>query len=101
MNIRRTRHQASHIALIRDPTQSVHDTGTDNFNRPCYSFPPLCLARALRVAADNFDPIGMYLVRVVELEIDIFDNESPHIVAEAVRIEMSLEKPFQQTRLLL
>jgi hypothetical protein len=30
------------------------------------------------------------LVGVVELEVDVFDDECPDIVAEAVRIEMSL-----------
>lgn len=34
----------------------------------------------------------MDLVRVVELEVDILDNERPNIVAEAVGIEVSLRE---------
>lgn len=60
----------------------------------------LCLARALSVAADDLDPIGVYLVRIFELEIDVFDDKGPHIVAEAVRIKMTLEKTVQQTGVL-
>jgi hypothetical protein len=32
------------------------------------------------------------LVRVVELEVDVFDNEGPDVVAEAVGIEVALYK---------
>jgi hypothetical protein len=45
---------------------------------------------ALRVTADNLDSIGVDLVRVVELEVDILDNESPNVVTEAVGIEVTL-----------
>lgn len=50
----------------------------------------LSLAGALRVTADDLDPVCMDLVCVVELEVDVFDDESPDIVAEAVGVEMSL-----------
>jgi hypothetical protein len=50
----------------------------------------LSLTWTLGVAADDLDPVGMDLVRVVELEVDVFDNKRPDIVAEAVRIKMSL-----------
>ena len=51
----------------------------------------LHLARALRVAADNLDAVGVDLVRVVELEVDVLDDEGPDVVAEAVRVEVALE----------
>jgi hypothetical protein len=50
----------------------------------------LSLTRALGVAANDLDPVGVDLVRIVELKVDVFDDECPDIVAEAVRIEMSL-----------
>lgn len=52
--------------------------------------PALGLAWALRVTANNLDPVGVDLIRVVKLEVDILDNERPDVVAEAVGIQMSL-----------
>lgn len=49
------------------------------------------LARAFGVATDNFDSVGMYLVGVIELKVDVFDDKGPDVVAEAVGIKMSLE----------
>jgi hypothetical protein len=51
----------------------------------------LYFARALCVAADNLDTVGMDLVRVVELEVDVFDNEGPDVVTETVGIEVALQ----------
>ena len=52
--------------------------------------PALRLAGTLRVAADNLDPIGVDRVGIVQLEVDIFDDERPNIVTEAVGIEVPL-----------
>jgi hypothetical protein len=51
----------------------------------------LDFAGALRVTADNLDSVGVDLVRVVELEVDILDNEGPNVVTEAVGIEVALQ----------
>lgn len=51
-----------------------------------------CFAGALRVAAHNLDTVGVDLAVVVELEVDVLDDESPDVVAEAVCIKMSLSK---------
>lgn len=59
----------------------------------------LSLAWTFGVAADNLDSVGVYLVRVVQLEIDILDNESPDVVAEAVSIEVSLQVDLQPSTL--
>lgn len=34
----------------------------------------------------------MDLVRVVQLEVDVLDDEGPYVVAEAVGVEMSLQR---------
>lgn len=44
----------------------------------------------LRVTADNLDAVGVHLIRVVELEVDVLDDECPDIVAETVGIEVAL-----------
>lgn len=49
-----------------------------------------CLAWFLRVHSYDLDAIGLEIDSVIELEIDIFDNEGPDFVAEAVGIEMTL-----------
>lgn len=49
------------------------------------------LSRLLGVAAHDFDPIRLDVDRVVELEVDVFDQERPNIVTETVGIEMALE----------
>ena len=52
---------------------------------------PLSLSRLLRVTADNLDLIRLDLLAVVvQLEGDVFDEESPNFVAESVGIEASL-----------
>jgi hypothetical protein len=51
----------------------------------------LLLARTLRVATDNLDAVGVDLMGVVQLEVDVLDDESPYVVAEAVGVEMSLQ----------
>ena len=51
------------------------------------------LARLLSVAADNLDLVGVHgLVPIVHLEGDVLDQERPHLVAESVRIETSLQR---------
>lgn len=55
----------------------------------------LGLARALGITADNLDAVGMDLVGVVELEIDIFDDKGPDVVAKAVGIEVALGMAHQ------
>lgn len=44
----------------------------------------------LRITADNLDSVGVDLSGIVELEVDVFDNECPYVIAKAVGIEMSL-----------
>ena len=51
----------------------------------------LGLARTLRVAANNLNPVGVNCVGIVQLKVDILDNEGPNVVTESVGIEMSLE----------
>jgi hypothetical protein len=52
----------------------------------------LGFTRTLRVTADNLDPVGVDLVRVVELKVDVFDYECPDIIAETVGIEVTLQR---------
>lgn len=61
----------------------------------------LRFTRALGVAAYDFDPISMHLVRIVKFEVDIFDDERPNVVAEAIGVKMSLRGPSQRHRLRL
>jgi hypothetical protein len=63
---------------------------TQNPSKPRSLEDSLSLTRTFRVAADNLNTVGVDLVRVVELEVYVFDDECPDIVAEAVGIEMSL-----------
>lgn len=62
----------------------------------CQSQPSLStalrVAWLLRIAAHNLDLIGLNIVLVVELEINILDQKSPNIIAEAICIEVSLCK---------
>ena len=44
----------------------------------------------LTLARNNLDSFGLDSVRVVQLELDVLDNESPDLVAETVSVEMSL-----------
>lgn len=50
----------------------------------------LSLTSLLVCAADDFDFVGVNRVLVVELEVDIFDGERPHVVAESVGVKMAL-----------
>ena len=52
--------------------------------------PSLLLPRLLRITAHDLDLLRRDIVLVVELEIDIFDEERPDFVAEAVGIQMTL-----------
>jgi hypothetical protein len=52
----------------------------------------LDLSRPFRIARDNLDSIAVYRVRIVKFEVDVFDDEGPHFVAEAVCVEMSLAR---------
>jgi len=53
----------------------------------------LRVARSLAVAAHDLDLIRLdCLARVLHLECNILDQESPDLVAEAVSIEMTLER---------
>ena len=60
----------------------------------------LSLARTLCITADNLDAVGVDLVRVVELEVDVLDNEGPDVVTEAVGIEVALHSTGQYSLLL-
>ena len=50
----------------------------------------LCLAGALAVAAHNLDFICLHSRLVVQFESDVFDEECPYFVAEAICIQMAL-----------
>ena len=54
----------------------------------------LDLAWSFGIAANNLDLVRMDHIRVIEFEVDIFDDERPNLVAEPVGIQMSLEIPF-------
>lgn len=58
----------------------------------------LCFPRALRVAGYDLDAVGVDRVRVVELEVDVFDDEGPYVIAEAVCIQMALEAHHVSTK---
>lgn len=51
---------------------------------------PLLFTWPLGVAADNLDFIRLDRTRVVQLEVDVLDQKSPNLVAETVRIQMTL-----------
>lgn len=50
----------------------------------------LDFARPLCVAAHDLDSVRVNLLVVIQLEVDVFDNKRPNIVAEAVGIEVPL-----------
>lgn len=50
----------------------------------------LCLAGALAVAANNLHFIRLYGRLVVQFEGDVFDEECPYFVAEAICIQVAL-----------
>lgn len=49
-----------------------------------------CFSRSLRIAADDFDSIGLYSVLIVELEVDIFDKEGPDFITESIGVQVTL-----------
>ena len=53
-----------------------------------FTYCSLCLLLAL--AGDDLDSLSLDIVRVIQLELDVLDNEGPDLVAEAVGVEMSL-----------
>lgn len=56
-----------------------------------------CVAGSLGVAAYDLDLVGLdHGLAVVHLEGDVLDQESPHFVAESVRIEASLQAVEQR-----
>lgn len=51
----------------------------------------LLLARLLAVHRHNLDLVCRQRLGVVELEVDVFDDKRPYIVAEPVGVEMTLK----------
>jgi len=51
----------------------------------------LGFARSLVAAADNLDLFGLDLGLVLQLEFDIFDQERPHLITEAICVQVALE----------
>ena len=58
------------------------------------------LSRLLRVAAHDFDLLCCNGIATVQLEIDILDEESPDIVAEAVGIQVALYRHIGMSAIL-
>lgn len=52
--------------------------------------PSLLLSGLLRIAAHDLDLLCRDIVLIIELEVDIFDEEGPDFVAEAICIQMAL-----------
>lgn len=50
----------------------------------------LLLTRLLGIAGHDLNLVRGELVRTLCFELDVFDEESPHVVAEAIRLEVSL-----------
>jgi hypothetical protein len=50
------------------------------------------LARLLAVHGHNLDPVRLELQRRVQLERRLLDDEGPHVVAEAIRVEVALRR---------
>jgi hypothetical protein len=48
------------------------------------------LSRPLAVATDDLDLVRRDLLRTLHLERNVFDQERPHFVAEAVSVKMTL-----------
>ena len=49
-----------------------------------------CLPWSLGVAADNLDLFSRDRILVIQLEIDVFDQERPDFIAEAVGVQVTL-----------
>jgi len=58
--------------------------------KTCIPLPDRSLRLLLALARNNLYSLGLDVVRVVQLEFDVLDDESPDIVAEAVSVKMSL-----------
>lgn len=58
----------------------------------------LILGSLLVCHADDLHFVGLDGAVVVELEVDVFDQEGPDIVAEAVGVEGALEEPQGQLK---
>jgi hypothetical protein len=54
-----------------------------SISQTCRS-PILCFAWSLRVAADDLDLVCLEGIALFTFELDVFDKEGPHVVAEAV-----------------
>lgn len=54
----------------------------------------------LRQTGHNLDLLYIQLLRVFKLEFDVFDDESPDFVTEAVGVEVALRTHFQSTLVL-
>lgn len=52
---------------------------------------PLLCSRPFRVTADDLDLICREF-RIFGLELDVFDEESPNIVAESIRLKVALKR---------
>lgn len=50
----------------------------------------LCLARPCGIAADDLDFLGGELVSAFAFEFHVLHEEGPHVVAEAVGLQVSL-----------
>lgn len=50
----------------------------------------LDLAGFLCIHGYNLDLIGVYVLLVLELEVDVLDNECPDVVAESIRVQTAL-----------
>jgi len=51
----------------------------------------LDLSWLLRIHGHNLDLISVYVLLIFQFEVDVFDDEGPHVVAESVRVQTSLE----------
>lgn len=65
----------------------------------------LSLTGTFGVATDDLDAVGMDVGSIVKFEVDVLDDKSPDVVAEAVRVEMALgtkvsSKPLLAARML-
>lgn len=45
----------------------------------------------IQLTADDPDFINLDSLRIIEFELDVFEDKSPDVVAEAISVEMALE----------
>ena len=76
----------SYLIFDRASQQQTHRISWQD----CFLQPRLLLPRLLRIAAHDLDLLRRDIVLIVELEVDVFDEERPDLVAEAVGIQMAL-----------